>query len=49
VADEQDAVDRDIERVIQPVHVKHLWAYLEATKDADLNIDLSELATYFIL
>ncbi len=45
----RDAMDRDIERAIQPVLVKHLWAYLDAVPTADMNHDLSEIAKCFIM
>jgi hypothetical protein len=41
------AMDRDIERAIQPVLIKHLWAHLEASPGADMNADFSEIAKRF--
>lgn len=44
----QDALDRDIERAIQPVLVQHLWAHLSADATADMNKDFAEIAKCFI-
>ena len=38
------ALDRDIERAIQPVLIKHLWAHLEAFPEADMNADFEAIA-----
>ena len=43
------ALDRDIERAIQPVLVKHLWAYLTADANADMNADFAEIAKCFVV
>jgi hypothetical protein len=42
------ALDRDIERAIQPVLVQHLWAHLTAEATADMNLDFGEIAKCFI-
>lgn len=42
------ALDRDIERAIQPLLVEHLWAHLEAVPTADMNSDLAEIAKCFV-
>jgi hypothetical protein len=44
----QDALDRDIERAIQPVLIKHLWAHLIADARAEMNQDFAEIAKCFV-
>lgn len=43
------ALDRDIERAIQPVLVRHLWAHLTADATADMNADFAEIAKCFVV
>jgi hypothetical protein len=43
----EGALDRDIERAIQPVLIKHLWAHLEAVPAADMNADFEAISRCF--
>ena len=40
-------LDRDIERAIQPVLIKHLWTHLAAVSTADMNADFAEIVKCF--
>jgi hypothetical protein len=42
------ALDRDIERAIQPVLIKHLWAHLKVASTADMNADFEAIAKCFL-
>jgi hypothetical protein len=42
------ALDRDIERAIQPVLIKHLWAHLDASPTADMNRDFTRIAQFLV-
>jgi hypothetical protein len=43
------ALDRDIERAIQPYLVQRLWDHLEATKTSDMNADFEKIANCFVI
>ncbi len=42
------ALDRDIERAIQPVLVNYLWAHLDADASADMWADFAHIAKCFV-
>ena len=45
----QNALDRDIERAIQPVLIDHLWSHLNAVANADMNGDFERISQAFRL